>query len=102
MNLAADGAHYWVFAHVTPSYGPDGSVVGYHSSRRNPAPAALAAVRPLYEQVLAEERRHDSARSAVAASVPLLQRLVTDRAPGYEEFVWSITPEEHAAAGVSA
>ena len=23
-NLASDGAHYWVLAHVTPSYGPDG------------------------------------------------------------------------------
>src|SRR3712207_7822306 len=26
-NLASDGAHYWVLAHVTPSYGPDGGIV---------------------------------------------------------------------------
>ncbi|MGE5764846.1 MAG: PAS domain-containing protein [Mycobacterium leprae] len=28
VNLAADGAHYWVFAHVTPSFGPAGRIVG--------------------------------------------------------------------------
>jgi PAS domain S-box-containing protein len=37
-NLAADGAHYWVLAHVTPSYGRNGDVIGYHSSRRCPPP----------------------------------------------------------------
>src|SRR5262245_21896843 len=32
VNLAQDGAHYWVLAHVTPSVGLDGRVVGYHSN----------------------------------------------------------------------
>ncbi|HMO11052.1 MAG TPA: PAS domain-containing protein, partial [Actinotalea sp.] len=32
-NLAADGAHYWVFAHVTTSRA-GGALVGYHSNRR--------------------------------------------------------------------
>lgn len=36
VNLAGDGAHYWVLAHVTPSVGPTGTVVGYHSNRRVP------------------------------------------------------------------
>src|SRR5476649_17918 len=27
LNLAGDGAHYWVLAHVTPSVGSDGRVV---------------------------------------------------------------------------
>src|SRR3712207_6982069 len=39
-NLARDGAHYWVLAHVTPSFDAQGRVVGYHSSRRKPAPRA--------------------------------------------------------------
>ena len=43
VNLAADGAHYWVFAHVTPSYDETGRVVGYHSNRRVPSRAAIAA-----------------------------------------------------------
>ncbi len=28
LNLAADGGHYWVLAHVTATRGPDVSVVG--------------------------------------------------------------------------
>lgn len=93
-NLAADGAHYWVLAHVTPSYGPDGSVVGYHSNRRCPSRAGIAAVEPLYEQLLVEERRHPTARAAVAASSELLHRLIAERAPSYEDFIWSIISEK--------
>jgi PAS domain S-box-containing protein len=61
-NLAADGANYWVLAHVTPSYGSGGQVVGYHSNRRSPSRRAVAAIRPLYAQLLAEERRHPNGR----------------------------------------
>ncbi|MFQ1002059.1 PAS domain-containing protein [Modestobacter sp. SSW1-42] len=89
-NLAADGANYWVLAHVTPSYGPDGTVVGYHSNRRSPSPRAVAAVRPLYAQLVAEERRHPNGRAAVEASSRLLAELVASRAASYEEFVWSV------------
>lgn len=93
-NLAADGANYWVLAHVTPSYGPDGSVVGYHSNRRRPSPRALDRVRPLYDRLLAEERRHANARAAVAASWELLERLVGEQASSYEEFVWTVISQE--------
>ncbi len=93
-NLAADGAHYWVLAHVTPSYGADGSVVGYHSSRRRPSPGAVAVVIPLYEQLLAEERRHAGARAAVAASTALLDDLIGRQAASYEDFIWSVIGRE--------
>ena len=46
-NLAQDGAHYWVLAHVTPSYGPGGRVIGYHSNRRRPSPRAVQQLQPL-------------------------------------------------------
>ena len=93
-NLAADGANYWVLAHVTPSYGPDGSVVGYHSSRRRPSPRALERVRPLYERLRAEERRHPNARAAVAASTELLDRLIAEQAASYEDAVWTVIGQE--------
>ena len=94
VNLAADGAHYWVLAHVTPSYGPDGAVVGYHSNRRRPSRRAVERVRPLYERLLAEERRHPNARAAVAASSALLDRLVGEQAASYEDFVWTVISQE--------
>ncbi|WNB84588.1 PAS domain-containing protein [Cellulomonas sp. ATA003] len=96
VNLAGDGAHYWVLAHVTPSFGTDGRVVGYHSNRRSPDRSAVDAVRPLYRDLLAEERRHGSARAAVAASSALLARTLEDRGTSYDEHVWSLVPEEMA------
>jgi PAS domain S-box-containing protein len=41
VNLAKDGSHYWVFAHVTPTFDERGTIVGYHSNRRKPDPAQI-------------------------------------------------------------
>lgn len=95
-NLAADGGHYWVLAHVTPSYGADGAVVGYHSNRRRPARSAVERVRPLYQRLLAEEHRHPNARAAVEASSRLLGELIAEQAQSYDDWIWSIiNDEEH-------
>ncbi|MCF6509218.1 PAS domain-containing protein [Blastococcus sp. MG754426] len=95
-NLAADGGHYWVLAHVTPSYDASGTVVGYHSNRRRPARGAVQRVLPLYQRLLAEERRHPNARSAVAASSALLDEVLAEQGQGYEEFIWSIINREES------
>jgi PAS domain S-box-containing protein len=93
-NLAADGAHYWVLAHVTPSYGRNGDVIGYHSSRWCPSARAVAQVQPVYERLLAEERRHPNAKAAVEASSRLLSELIAERADSYEDFIWSVIGRE--------
>jgi PAS domain S-box-containing protein len=89
-NLAADGAHYWVFAHVTPSY-RDGVMIGYHSNRRSPDRTAVAAISPIYATLLAEERRHSRPQDAIEASTALLGGLLEDHHVTYDEFVWSLT-----------
>jgi hypothetical protein len=43
-NLARNGDHYWVYAHVTPTFDEKGSIIGYHSNRRAPDPRSLASV----------------------------------------------------------
>lgn len=96
-NLAADGAHYWVLAHATPSHGPDGAVVGYHSSRRSPDRHALARVQPLYDRVLAEEARHPNARAAAEAGAAMLLAEAQQAAGSYDAFVWSLLDEGSAA-----
>ena len=93
-NLASDGAHYWVLAHVTPSYSADGAVSGYHSNRRRPSPGAIRTVTPLYERLLTEERQHSTAKAAVTASSRLLDELVAAQAGSYEEFIWSVINRE--------
>ncbi|RZU49875.1 PAS domain S-box-containing protein [Krasilnikovia cinnamomea] len=90
-NLAVDGAHYWVFAHVTPTVDVTGQVVGYHSNRRRPDPPAVAAAAELYAELRAEEQRHAGARQAVAASLALLDEKLVARGQTYEEFVWELT-----------
>ncbi|RBY97055.1 aerotaxis receptor Aer [Blastococcus sp. TF02-8] len=95
-NLAADGGHYWVLAHVTPSRGADGRVVGYHSNRRKPSAAAITRVQPLYTRLLAEERRHPNARAAVDASSRLLADVLAEQQQTYEEFVWTIINREES------
>jgi PAS domain S-box-containing protein len=97
LNLATDGAHYWVLAHVTPSFGPDGSIIGYHSNRRSPARSAVDAIRPVYAALLAEERRHSSPVEAIAAGGALLGQYLHDHGTTYDELVWSLTNAEVAA-----
>jgi PAS domain S-box-containing protein len=91
-NLALDGSHYWVFAHVTASGRPGEAIVGYHSNRRAPAREAVAAVEPVYRQLRAIERSHASSPDGLAASVSALYALLEERGMTYDEFVWSVTP----------
>ena len=95
VNLASDGSHYWVMAHVTPSVGPRGQAVGYHSNRRSPNRAAMEAILPLYGRLAAEERRHAKPADALTASTAMLTEQLAS-VGGYERFVWSF---EAAKAG---
>jgi len=91
VNLAADGAHYWVLAHVTASTDEANRIVGYHSSRRKPDPRAVTAVQELYRRLRQEELRHSSSPAALDASWAMLQDVLTQRGQTYEEFVWELT-----------
>jgi PAS domain S-box-containing protein len=97
INLARDGAHYWVLAHVTPSFA-GGRIVGYHSSRRLPDRSAVAEVGALYAKLRAAEQRHPGPADAVEAGMALLQEEIATRAGSYDEFVWSLNADVTAAA----
>jgi PAS domain S-box-containing protein len=92
VNLAADGAHYWVLAHVTPTCDQNGQVIGYHSNRRCPDRRAVEAVTPVYAALLAEEQRHDNPPAALAASTAMLTSVLAGQGVTYDEFFWSVTP----------
>lgn len=91
VNLAGDGAHYWVLAHVTPSIGPNGEVLGYHSNRRLPDPRAIREIEPIYRTLAAEERRHGRAVDAARVGADLLHQMLAERNTDYDRFVWSLT-----------
>ncbi len=90
-NMAADGAHYWVLAHVTPSFDTAGKIVGYHSNRRLPARGAIQEIEPIYRTLLAEEKRFDHGPQAANAGYALLQQVLAEKGVTYEAWVWDIT-----------
>jgi PAS domain S-box-containing protein len=98
INLAADGAHYWVLAHVTPTFGAGGRIIGYHSNRRTARPQAVSKVSDFYAELRHEEQRHSNARDAVAAGTRLLTQRLTELGTTYEEFVWALDTELAAAS----
>ena len=97
-NLAADGAHYWVLAHVTPTLAAGGAITGFHSNRRTVTPAALAKVTPVYARLRAAERAAGASRAAaVAAGSAELQAVLAEVGTDYGQWVWSLEPQAVAA-----
>jgi PAS domain S-box-containing protein len=89
-NMARSGDFYWVFAHVTPSFGPDGSIIGFHSNRRVPDHKVIASLEPVYAALLAEEARHRNGKDALAAGYKMLTDFVTGKHMTYDELVFSL------------
>lgn len=90
VNRARNGDHYWVFAHVTPSFDAEGRVIGYHSSRRVPERSALDKVIPLYRQLLDIENSHADRKKGMEAGFAAVLALLAEKGIGYDEFVFSL------------
>lgn len=90
LNLAKNGDHYWVFAHVTPTFGPGGSIVGYHSNRRSPDRHAVAQVEPLYRELLRVERQAASKADQIALSTRVLLGQLESLGTTYEEWMFTL------------
>jgi PAS domain S-box-containing protein len=90
VNLAKDGSHYWVFAHVTPTFDEGGKILGYHSNRRKPDPAQIERIKPIYKALCAEEARHANAKDGMRASFDMMVGLLKQQGLGYDEFVLSL------------
>ena len=90
-NLSRSGDFYWVIAHVTPSFGPDRQIVGYHSNRRVPRRDVLEnVITPLYADLLRIESDHRNAKEGLKASYDHLVRTATARHTTYDEFIFSL------------
>ncbi len=89
-NIAKSGDHYWVLAHVTPSFDADGTVIGCHSNRRVPSRKAIKAVEPIYADLLATEAKHRNAKEGLAASFRQFVETVKSKNMSYAEFILSL------------
>jgi PAS domain S-box-containing protein len=89
-NLARDGDHYWVFAHVTPSFDKTGAITGYHSFRRWARRDAVAAAQGLYDSMIEIETNTADRRAGIAASTALLLKVLEQKGCDYDTFVLSL------------
>lgn len=88
VNLTKGGDYYWVLAHATPSYDADGTIIGYHSTRRVPdAGVVKDTIIPLYRDLIRIEQSHESRKAGLEASHQKLLEILADQEIGYDEFV---------------
>lgn len=91
VNRSKNGDHYWVFAHVTPSYDGGGNVIGYHSNRRVPNRQVLNDyIIPLYAKLNEIEKSANGPREGLAASTKAIHNLLAERRCGFNQFMFSL------------
>lgn len=87
VNMSKTGDHYWVLAHVTPTFNAAGEIVGYHSNRRKPTDKAMAVIKDLYRDMLAAENAQASKKLGMEASKAVLDEVLAKSGVSYDEFV---------------
>ncbi|MCR4376574.1 MAG: PAS domain-containing protein [Rhodospirillales bacterium] len=91
LNRAKNGDHYWVFAHVTPSFDEQGNIISYHSSRRVPRRDVVEGViTPLYKQLLDAENSFDNSKEGLAVSFQAVLDLLNEKGVSYDELIFSL------------
>ena len=90
LNMAKSGDHYWVFAHVTPSYDAAHNMIGFHSSRRKPDAAQVEKVKPIYQALLAEENKYADRKEGMERAFAMLVGVLHEQKMDYDEFVFTI------------
>ncbi len=98
-NMSQDGSHYWVVAHVTPTFDRTGRIIGYHSNRRRPEASAVRAIEPLYARMRDVERGHQRPAAAAEASLAMMVDELTTAGQDYDHFIWGLIGSR---AGASA
>ncbi len=91
VNLHRSGDHYWVLAHVVPSYNLQGNHIGYHSSRRCPKKPAVREMGDLYKKLLEIEKSHPSPRQGIKASHDCLMDFLDQKGASYAEYIFALS-----------
>lgn len=89
LNMASDGDHYWVLAHVTPSRDAAGAITGYHSNRRKPDPEQIARIEPLYKELRRVESAGGRIKDGMKAALDHLHATMKAQDTTYDRFVFS-------------
>lgn len=90
VNLCENGDHYWVLAHVTPSFDDSGSIIGYHSSRRVPDRTSVTKVEALYQSLKRIEDSSSDWRMGMQRATEALVSQLEDAGIQYDEYVFAL------------
>ncbi len=91
VNRCANGDHYWVYAHVTPSFDLSSNIVGYHSNRRVPDRKILdELIIPLYRDLKTEEERFGNRKDGLAGSEKMIADHLQQQNIAYDEWVATV------------
>ena len=97
-NLCKNGDHYWVFAHVTPTFDANRQIIGYHSNRRAPDRAAVEAVSRVYDRLLEAERSAPRPKEQLLRGRAALDAFLRQEGLSYEQFCFSLASRREMAA----
>ena len=90
VNRSKNGDHYWVLAHVTPTFDGQGNIVSYHSNRRSPRPESVAKAEALYAELLNIEAAHQDRKQGMEAGFKALVDKLQALGVPYDEFVFAL------------
>jgi PAS domain S-box-containing protein len=90
-NRSRNGDHYWVLAHVTPSWSETGEIIGYHSNRRAPNRAVIREhIDPLYATLMKIESSSASPKDALAAGEKHVHDLLASKGMSFNELMFAL------------
>ncbi len=90
LNRAKNGDHYWVLAHVTPSFDAKQNIIGFHSNRRLPRAEVVQAVEPLYAQLRQIEDSAATPGAGIDAAGAQLRAWVDSHGGNYDEIMFTL------------
>jgi len=90
VNRSKNGDHYWVLAHVTPTFNAAGEIVSYHSNRRVPTRQAVAKAEALYAELSAIENASQDRKKGMEAAYQALTDKLQALGVPYDEFVFAL------------
>jgi len=91
LNRTRLGNHYWVLAHVTPSFNTEQKIIGFHSNRRVPDRTALnEVILPLYQKLNEIERQAPDLETGIDAADSYLRKMLQEKGVGYDQFIFSL------------
>ena len=90
INMHVSGDHYWVLAHVVPTYDLRGTHVGYHSSRRSPDRKIVQQMQAYYKELSAIEKNHANLKEGTQAALDNFTDFLKQKDISYGEYIFSL------------